>query len=770
MKSTFNQANEDTPPSPEFFSTGNNVSTISVDEIAPPSVKHLGPISRNYSVPITTAPQAEDGRTGSQGFEITSMGLTRTVSYEERSLKEELKQQKDVARKRIDTLQKEVNTKNDTINTKEMELQRALGENREIKASYEDLSNNQRELISELNGVKNRLDTVETERDRLNSELGFESNDPKTSGEKGGSRSDDELLAETLPPMPLLKREKSAAEEAMDTTINVMQKQMNKLMDEKKNIYSGKEKVEEARRTQGAQLKELEHQKMIQFDQITHLREQLAHEQHKNLALQNLLKEQHTGTPSGNAASKVVTSIEAKDVEYPPDETIIQNLLRAQIEFYFSNYNLKRDKPLLEKMVVNDKHKGFLSIEEIEKLPKVRQLAPDRPTIMQALKRSEYLRIEETPSTCRVGRPNFTEPERQEFPFRRTVFVYGLPASADQPYVQGICDSFGTIKKIKFDAGPDTLDRHIGRRLLNKPRVKKIYSTCSLHYELQFTSKHPQQYTIFKCSWCVRQFHSIQGFYHDENYRTLVCLQCAAKRAESQLGEFNDHRSRGIPTLSSELLGDDAKRYGLTDYRTALVVFESQRQASKCVYVRSRLGFEGCFATHFHHYSKLKKEQVSTYEPAFRLVPKPSEEPNQSRFGSPMPRRPELKSWKSYSVQNSAREIRRPGGNKMRPPGFGNRATSQGSFSKQGANFQTLYEQHEQKRQQHLRNQRGPSKMDSPQKGLDPKASAWHRDPSRGNGGGMPQTLKMRRYISGPQTNQEKKMAIKHVNRGPQIG
>eukprot|EP00486_Rosalina_sp_Unknown_P012775 CAMPEP_0201596668 /NCGR_PEP_ID=MMETSP0190_2-20130828/193308_1 /ASSEMBLY_ACC=CAM_ASM_000263 /TAXON_ID=37353 /ORGANISM="Rosalina sp." /LENGTH=319 /DNA_ID=CAMNT_0048057161 /DNA_START=1041 /DNA_END=1996 /DNA_ORIENTATION=- len=49
--------------------------------------------------------------------------------------------------------------------------------------------------------------------------------------------------------------------------------------------------------------------------------------------------------------------------------------------------------------------------------------------------------------------------------------------------------------------------------------------------------------------------------------------------------------------------------------KTALAVFTSQRQASKCVYVRSRIAFDGCFTTHYHHYSKLKKEIALTLQP-----------------------------------------------------------------------------------------------------------------------------------------------------------
>ena len=40
-------------------------------------------------------------------------------------------------------------------------------------------------------------------------------------------------------------------------------------------------------------------------------------------------------------------------------------------------------------------------------------------------------------------------------------------------------EPFGGIQNIKFDAGPETLDREIGLRLVSKPRVMQIYSRRS---------------------------------------------------------------------------------------------------------------------------------------------------------------------------------------------------------------------------------------------------------------------------------------------------
>ncbi|ETO03573.1 hypothetical protein RFI_33829, partial [Reticulomyxa filosa] len=75
--------------------------------------------------------------------------------------------------------------------------------------------------------------------------------------------------------------------------------------------------------------------------------------------------------------------------EYPPESTVIQNLLQAQVEFYLSDYNLKRDKRLLESVMKG--HKGFLSLDEVLGLARIRQLCTDKEQLIAALKRSKVL-------------------------------------------------------------------------------------------------------------------------------------------------------------------------------------------------------------------------------------------------------------------------------------------------------------------------------------------------------------------------------------------
>merc|ERR1712176_1321023 len=120
--------------------------------------------------------------------------------------------------------------------------------------------------------------------------------------------------------------------------------------------------------------------------------------------------------------------------EYPPESTVIQNLLQAQVEFYFSDYNLKRDKRLLSDVVKPPK-KGFLRLDEVMKLSRIRQLCTERETLEEALRRSNILTLiheqttdDEKSEQIFVGRLDFEKPKEKEFPFRRTVFLFGIPS------------------------------------------------------------------------------------------------------------------------------------------------------------------------------------------------------------------------------------------------------------------------------------------------------------------------------------------------------
>eukprot|EP00483_Globobulimina_turgida_P006154 UN06164 len=113
-----------------------------------------------------------------------------------------------------------------------------------------------------------------------------------------------------------------------------------------------------------------------------------------------------------------------------------------------------------------------------------------------------------------------------------------------------------------------------------------------------------------KCHKCGKDKAVSEGFYTTKQWKVIYCAQCAAQLAEDQLNVY--YKERNIPQYQHnprhKWLG--APPNDIQKRKTALVVFASQRQASKCAYVRTRIAYKGAFATHFHHYSKVKKEIV----------------------------------------------------------------------------------------------------------------------------------------------------------------
>ena len=246
----------------------------------------------------------------------------------------------------------------------------------------------------------------------------------------------------------------------------------------------------------------------------------------------------------------------------------------------------------------------------------------------------------------------------EQFPLRRTVFVYGIPPQDDPKALEFLHDMlkpFGQITKIQFDDGDDSIDRKMGQRFLSKPRVYKLtvprnaigngvyvdsrvgrrqleekqdetnmngcdtndhdnkmneYSMESTRIEMNFYTKSEcADAQLIQCHRCPRskRLNINEGFYGSKDNSLIYCIQCAAVKAERQLGE-----SYKIKDISKKnvFLGKPANTNG-ENMRTALVVFESQKHASRCSYVRTRIAYRGAFAAFFHHYSKVKKDIIS---------------------------------------------------------------------------------------------------------------------------------------------------------------
>merc|ERR1712130_529424 len=111
--------------------------------------------------------------------------------------------------------------------------------------------------------------------------------------------------------------------------------------------------------------------------------------------------------------------------------------------------------------------------DEVMKLSRIRQLCTEIETLEEALRRSNILTLIQEKKVATelkvenddekeadlykifVGRLDFEKPKEKEFPFRRTVFIFGIPVDSSEAFLREMLKPFGTVSKIQFDHSPD---------------------------------------------------------------------------------------------------------------------------------------------------------------------------------------------------------------------------------------------------------------------------------------------------------------------------
>merc|ERR1712228_357955 len=122
-------------------------------------------------------------------------------------------------------------------------------------------------------------------------------------------------------------------------------------------------------------------------EMVNSLKERVESERHSNfLSLSKKLK------AAQNECFNNCNDTKQQCIEYPPEQIVQNNLVCRQIEFYFSDYNLKRDKRLLEK-ICKEPQRGYLSVDEVLSLSRVRQLVNTPNALYDALKTSPFIHM-----------------------------------------------------------------------------------------------------------------------------------------------------------------------------------------------------------------------------------------------------------------------------------------------------------------------------------------------------------------------------------------
>jgi lupus La protein len=122
----------------------------------------------------------------------------------------------------------------------------------------------------------------------------------------------------------------------------------------------------------------------------------------------------------------------------------VEEQVLKQVEFYFSNSNLPRDK-FLRSLVANDE-RGYVEIDTIAAFKRMKQITEDREQVVNALKKSTMLEVDPTATKVRRSTPL---PQDDTFD-ERSVYAKGLPLDSTIDSVQQFFQKFGNVQSVRL--------------------------------------------------------------------------------------------------------------------------------------------------------------------------------------------------------------------------------------------------------------------------------------------------------------------------------
>jgi len=185
--------------------------------------------------------------------------------------------------------------------------------------------------------------------------------------------------------------------------------------------------------------------------------------------------ENRTNTTTGLSASETreQSSTNSAERRSPPkteasyDADAEVNLIRSQLEFYFSDKNLFEEinSNLIFYMLQG---KMWVPVHVVCALPKVRELGGKREDVLNALRTSSLLELNDNED--KIRRPGYQLPPdfKVRKSLRRSVLVYGLPQQMTDKGVRELLDSHGNIMCVAFPQQSDGPDIETGRIIMKK--------------------------------------------------------------------------------------------------------------------------------------------------------------------------------------------------------------------------------------------------------------------------------------------------------------
>lgn len=164
------------------------------------------------------------------------------------------------------------------------------------------------------------------------------------------------------------------------------------------------------------------------------------------------------------------------------DDDMLTNLVRAQLECYFSDKNLFEEQHSNLQFYMKLDPENWVAFHVIAALPEVRKLTNDPRIVQEALKSSGLLEYDE--QNNKVRRPGYVTPAdiiiRKSL--RRSVLAYNLPKQMTDIDIRKLLDCHGNILCVAFEGMEEGPDEEVGNTIMKKKITQLAENPASLHH------------------------------------------------------------------------------------------------------------------------------------------------------------------------------------------------------------------------------------------------------------------------------------------------
>uniref|UniRef100_A0AAY4E198 LA protein n=1 Tax=Denticeps clupeoides TaxID=299321 RepID=A0AAY4E198_9TELE len=159
----------------------------------------------------------------------------------------------------------------------------------------------------------------------------------------------------------------------------------------------------------------------------------------------------------------------------------LEKKIADQIEYYFGDHNLPRDRFLKEQLQVDD---GWVALETMLKFNRLKTLTSDQAVIVDSLKKSQTGLIEISEDSTKIRRsldkplPELND-EYNTAVKHKSVYIKGFPLETTLDEIKDWLSDKGTVENIHMRKGPQKTFKGSIFMVMNSEETAKEFVECS---------------------------------------------------------------------------------------------------------------------------------------------------------------------------------------------------------------------------------------------------------------------------------------------------